>query len=71
MAPILEYSAFEKQMQVLPIKLIVGLLILIFVLLELSPKFSVIKFDRKYLPFGGAISGFFGGLSGHQGACSF
>jgi len=68
MAPILEYNAFDKQMQVVPIKLIVGLLILTFVLLELSPKFSALKFDRKYLPFGGAISGFFGGLSGHQGA---
>ena len=67
-APIVGYKVFDQQMQVVPIKLIVGLLILIFVLLELSPKFSAIKFDRKYLPFGGAISGFFGGLSGHQGA---
>ena len=24
--------------------------------------------DRRYLPVGGAVSGFFGGLSGHQGA---
>lgn len=68
MEPILEYIAFEKEMRVSPVKLIVGLLILIFVILELSPKFSAIKFDKKYLPYGGAISGFFGGLSGHQGA---
>jgi hypothetical protein len=34
----------------------------------LSPRFSSIALDRKYLPLGGAISGFFGGLSGHQGA---
>jgi uncharacterized membrane protein YfcA len=27
-----------------------------------------LSFDRKYLPLGGAISGFFGGLSGIQGA---
>ena len=26
------------------------------------------RFSRKYLPTGGVISGFFGGLSGHQGA---
>ena len=25
-------------------------------------------FDKKWLPLGGALSGFFGGLSGHQGA---
>ncbi len=68
MEPFFAYIAFEKQLLVSPIKLIVGLLILIFVLLELSPKFSAVKFDKKYLPFGGAISGFFGGLSGHQGA---
>lgn len=68
MDPIIEYMAFEKQLQVSPIKLTIGLLILIFVTLELSPKFSAIMIDKKYLPYGGAISGFFGGLSGHQGA---
>jgi hypothetical protein len=55
-------------MQVSPLKLIVGILILVFVILELSPKFSSIQLGRKYLPYGGAVSGFFGGLSGHQGA---
>ena len=65
---ILEYSAFGNQMQVSPLKLVVGMLILAFVTLELSPKFSSIALDRKYLPYGGVVSGFFGGLSGHQGA---
>jgi len=27
---------------------------------------SVVSFDRKYLPIGGFMSGFLGGLSGHQ-----
>ncbi len=27
-----------------------------------------LEFDRRWLPVGGALSGFFGGLSGHQGA---
>jgi uncharacterized membrane protein YfcA len=66
--PILEYMAFGRQMQISPIKLIVGLLILSFVVLELLPGFSAIALDRKYLPYGGIVSGFFGGLSGHQGA---
>ena len=65
---IFEYSAFGTQRQVSPIKLVVGILILAFVMLELSPWFSGIALDRKYLPYGGVVSGFFGGLSGHQGA---
>ena len=65
---IFEYSAFHKTIPILPIKLIVGLIIIAFVFMELSPRLSAIALQRKYLPYGGAISGFFGGLSGHQGA---
>jgi len=68
MPPLLEYSLLDRQMQIFPVKLIVGLLILGFVVLELSSWFSAIALDKKYLPLGGVISGFFGGLSGHQGA---
>ena len=66
--PVLGYSAFGSHIQVSPLKLVVGMLILAFVTLELSPRFASIALDRKYLPFGGVVSGFFGGLSGHQGA---
>lgn len=66
--PIFEYAMFGKQMRVSPLKLTVGILILTFVMLELSPGFSSLALDKKYLPYGGVISGFFGGLSGHQGA---
>lgn len=66
--PILEYSVFDRQMQVSPVKLTIGFLILGFVTLEFSSRFAALALDRKYLPFGGVISGFFGGLSGHQGA---
>ena len=62
-----EYEAFGTQLHVSCVKLIVGILILAFVMLELSPKFSSIL-DKNYLPCGGVVSGFFGGLSGHQGA---
>ena len=62
------YSAFSIDMQVSPIKFVVGLLIVLIVLLELNPKFSAMQINNKYLPFGGMLSGFFGGLSGHQGA---
>jgi len=66
--PVLEYTAFNKPLQVSPIKLIVGTIIMGFVALELSAKFSAIALERKYLPYGGMVSGLFGGLSGHQGA---
>lgn len=65
---IFQYQLFETQMRVSLLPLVVGLLILSFVILELSSRFSSLALDKKYLPFGGMISGFFGGLSGHQGA---
>lgn len=65
---VLEYQFLGNQMLVSPVKLVVGILILTFVILELSPLLSSVALDQKYLPFGGMISGFFGGLSGHQGA---
>lgn len=66
--PLYEYQAFGSNRQVSVLKLVVGVLIISFVVLELSPTFSKAALDRKWLPFGGIISGFFGGLSGHQGA---
>ena len=53
---------------VTPVKAIVGLLMIVFALFELLPRFQRLAFDRRYLPLGGVLSGFFGGLSGHQGA---
>jgi len=54
------------QIEALP--LAIGLLIVMFALLELSPAFGRVQFPARYLPLGGVISGFFGGLSGNQGA---
>jgi len=54
--------------EVTPVKFIIGLLMIGFALFELVPAFRKLQFDRKYLPLGGLLSGFFGGLSGHQGA---
>jgi uncharacterized membrane protein YfcA len=50
------------------VKLVIGLLIVGFSLLELVPRFRSTAVDPKYLPLGGLLSGFFGGLSGNQGA---
>ena len=63
------YTIGSRVFEVATIKLVVGGLIFLFALLELVPSLEArIKFDRKYLPLGGALSGFFGGISGHQGA---
>ncbi len=66
--PIYEYQSFGSTRQVSVLKLVIGVLIISFVVLELFPAFSKATLDRKWLPLGGIISGFFGGLSGHQGA---
>jgi uncharacterized membrane protein YfcA len=47
---------------------VIGALILVFALLELWPRFQALMFPPRWLPLGGALSGFFGGLSGNQGA---
>ena len=54
--------------EVTAVGLVVGLLITAFALFELAPRLRDWSVDRRWLPLGGALSGFFGGLSGHQGA---
>jgi len=54
--------------RITPVKLAIGLLMIAFALFELLPRFRSLKFERRYLSLGGVLSGFFGGLSGHQGA---
>ena len=54
--------------QVTIVKLVIAILMLIFALMEVLPGFKQLSFDKKFLPIGGLLSGFFGGISGHQGA---
>lgn len=62
------WSLGERSIEVRAIELLLGLLILGFALFELVPGFRRIRAPDSWLPLGGALSGFFGGLSGHQGA---
>ena len=62
------YSAFGHRFEILPLKLVIGVLLLLFALIELVPKLRDMTFDARWQPLGGALSGFFGGLSGMQGA---
>ncbi len=48
--------------------LIIGGIILVFSVIELSKRFSRIKFSPSLIIPGALLTGFFGGLSGHQGA---
>ena len=67
--PILtSYELFGEVFNVTPVKLVIGSLIIVFAVLELSPAFAALAIPPKYLPLGGILSGFFGGLSGNQGA---
>lgn len=65
---IFSYTLFGKEFLILPIKLIVAVLMIAFALMEVLPKLKNIQFNANKLYLGGALSGFFGGLSGHQGA---
>jgi len=62
------YSLGTKQFEVTSLGLVMGILIGVFSLLDLLPVFDRIEFGSKAIPVGGVLSGFFGGLSGHQGA---
>jgi hypothetical protein len=66
--PLWRYSFSEQSHEVTAIKLLIGVVIIGFALFELHPSANVLAFDRKYLLLGGILSGFFGGLSGNQGA---
>jgi hypothetical protein len=59
---------FTDLIQIRPLQSIIGILMIVFAIFELYPQLKNFKFDRKYLVPGGVLSGFFGGLSGHQGA---
>jgi uncharacterized membrane protein YfcA len=62
------YALVGKTFVVEPLKLTIAFLMLLFACFELIPKLSGLQFDKKYLSLGGVLSGFFGGLSGNQGA---
>jgi len=67
-APIATYHIGERYFEITTIKIVLSFLILGFSLFELIPAFNKVNFPRNLVPIGGSLSGFFGGLSGHQGA---
>jgi uncharacterized protein len=66
--PLVSYTLFGRSVAIAPAKLTVGVLLLFFACAELLPSFRRVSFSPRYLPLGGVLSGFFGGLAGMQGA---
>lgn len=62
------YQIAGYQMDVYLIKFLISCILIIFVAIEFLPGLKNLKIEASYLPLGGIISGFFGGLSGNQGA---
>jgi uncharacterized protein len=65
--PLYSWAIGDKEFVVTPVKLIVAVLLIFFALIEVVPSLKKLEFGKN-LVSGGLLSGFFGGLSGHQGA---
>lgn len=62
------YSLLGNEFYITTVGLTLGLLMIFFSLFELVPRFKNLNIPNNLIPVGGFVSGFFGGLSGHQGA---
>ena len=63
-----EYWLGERHCTITIIDIVIAGLMMFFALMDLVPSLNKIQFKENKLPLGGLLSGFFGGLSGHQGA---
>jgi uncharacterized membrane protein YfcA len=66
--PLYSYGIGDKQFVVTIVKIIVAVLLILFALLEAIPSLKKFQLGKNFLFIGGLLSGFFGGLSGNQGA---
>ncbi len=68
MPSLFEYQIWDRNLEITPVKLIIAILLMVFSLLEVLPSVQKVQFGRNKLALGGVLSGFFGGLTGIQGA---
>ncbi len=66
--PLASWAFLGRLAEITTLKLVMGALIVGFALFELVPALRSFRATARWLPLGGLLSGFFGGLSGHQGA---
>lgn len=62
------YTIGAATFYITPVKLIIACVLLFFVLFDLIPRLANLQFSSRHMFAGGVLSGFFGGLSGTQGA---
>ena len=62
------YELWGRTLQITPVKIIIAIILIVFSVLEILPSFKKLQFGKDKLFLGGALSGFFGGLTGIQGA---
>ena len=62
------YNLLGNNMNVSYLQFIIAIILIAFALIDLIPFFKKLKFNKSILPLGGILSGFFGGLTGNQGA---
>lgn len=66
--PLHRYTLGAVSAEITWLKLVIAALLAAFAALELWPRYQELSFPRQALPIGGVLSGFFGGISGMQGA---
>jgi uncharacterized membrane protein YfcA len=66
--PLHSYRLGRVEAEITWLKLIIAMLMAAFAALEFLPRYRDLSFPRRALPIGGGLSGFFGGISGMQGA---
>ena len=60
--PLLHYQVFGREAYVMPVKLVVAILMVVFAWFELAPRRAPLALTPRYLPLGGVMSGFLGSL---------
>lgn len=65
---LVEYAWLGHHHTVTLVNAVVGCLIMLFAALELSPALERLRIPPRWMPVGGVLSGFIGGLAGMQGA---
>jgi hypothetical protein len=68
LAPLGSWALGAQSFEIAPVKLAMAAVIATFAALELHPALERLAVPLSWLPLGGVLAGFFGGLSGHQGA---
>ncbi len=68
MPALFSYELWGSNFEVTLVKMVIAVLLILFSVLEITPRLKDVQFGKDKLMLGGTLSGFFGGLAGTQGA---